>query len=193
MAQSISYRIGVLTRRHPLGAAVVLVLVGLLAWAALRSASPLQPAAVKPPLTTAKPAPVVDEFCSAGLDALVAKAKALTAKGQAVAAYDVLYPCRDQLLVSSEKAYYTKALAAYDEASSAALRKAEADRTALKKSLGVGLGMSREDALASSWGKPNHVNRTVSINGIQEQWVYKRGYNPAFLYFDGDVLVNIQN
>lgn len=58
-----------------------------------------------------------------------------------------------------------------------------------KEKEGVRIGMSKQDALDSSWGKPRKINRTTNAYGIREQWVYDGGY----LYFDGDTLTSIQN
>lgn len=69
---------------------------------------------------------------------------------------------------------------------SASRRKAEATR---RKKEGVRIGMSQSEVIASSWGKPNHVNRTVTARGTHEQWVYGGGY----LYFEDGVLTSIQN
>lgn len=68
----------------------------------------------------------------------------------------------------------------------AAEKKAEAK---LKKSQGVQIGMSMEDAVASSWGKPRKINRTITANTEREQWVYDGGY----LYFTNGILTSMQN
>lgn len=58
-----------------------------------------------------------------------------------------------------------------------------------KRKEGVRLGMSQEDVLASSWGRPRKINRTTNVYGVREQWVYDGGY----LYFQDGVLTSIQN
>jgi hypothetical protein len=71
---------------------------------------------------------------------------------------------------------------------------------ALEKSKqGVSIGMSEDDVLASSWGRPTKVNRTTSANGYSEQWVY-RGFQgkylslpSKYLYFRNGKLTAIQN
>lgn len=66
-------------------------------------------------------------------------------------------------------------------------RKANASR---RKKVGVSIGMSQEEVIASSWGKPHSVHRTTSSFGTHEQWVYgSRNY----LYFENGVLTTIQN
>jgi hypothetical protein len=57
-----------------------------------------------------------------------------------------------------------------------------------KRKTGVSVGMTPEDALASSWGKPERINRTTNSRGTSEQWVYPGG---EYLYFDNDVLTSI--
>lgn len=59
-----------------------------------------------------------------------------------------------------------------------------------KKSEGVSIGMTKEDVLASNWGKPERVNTTTTSSGVREQWVYD-GRN--YLYFKDEILVSIQN
>lgn len=59
-----------------------------------------------------------------------------------------------------------------------------------RKNEGVNIGMSKEDVLASSWGKPERINTTTTANTTREQWVYG-GRN--YLYFEGNKLVTIQN
>ena len=57
---------------------------------------------------------------------------------------------------------------------------------------GVSIGMTKQDVLESSWGKPDHVNTTTSASGSHEQWVYDRFRN-GYLYFQDGILVTIQN
>jgi len=58
-----------------------------------------------------------------------------------------------------------------------------------KRKQGVRIGMTQTDVLASSWGRPNKINRTTYSWGTKEQWVYDGGY----LYFTNGVLDAIQN
>lgn len=52
----------------------------------------------------------------------------------------------------------------------------------------VRLGFSKK-MCEESWGKPDHVNTTITKWGKHEQWVYRSG---EYLYFEGDKLVTIQ-
>lgn len=66
------------------------------------------------------------------------------------------------------------------------LRAADQQRA---KSRGVRIGMTKSDALASTWGKPRKINTTINAAGTHEQWVY-RGSN--YLYFANGILTSIQ-
>lgn len=62
-------------------------------------------------------------------------------------------------------------------------------RAAEKKKQGVRIGMSQEDVIASSWGRPESINKSIYSFGVHEQWVYG-GRN--YLYFKNGVLDSIQ-
>lgn len=59
-----------------------------------------------------------------------------------------------------------------------------------KAKSGVRIGMTKAEVLESSWGKPQHVNKTTTSYGTSEQWVY--GIN-SYLYFEDGILTAIQN
>lgn len=59
-----------------------------------------------------------------------------------------------------------------------------------KKSEGVRIGMTKQDVLDSSWGKPEKINKTTTKYGVREQWVYGNG---NYLYFEDDKLTSVQN
>lgn len=65
-------------------------------------------------------------------------------------------------------------------------RKAIAAR---KRSEGVTIGMSKDDVIASSWGRPESINKSIYSFGVHEQWVYG-GRN--YLYFEDGRLTSIQ-
>lgn len=60
-------------------------------------------------------------------------------------------------------------------------------RTAKRE--GVSIGMTKEEVLRSSWGKPREINQTHTGHGTTEQWVYGGGY----LYFRNGRLNAVQN
>ncbi len=66
----------------------------------------------------------------------------------------------------------------------------EKEKLKKKKSEGVSIGMTQEEVLQSSWGKPKDINKTITKYGVNEQWVYAN-YN--YLYFEDGILVTIQN
>lgn len=55
---------------------------------------------------------------------------------------------------------------------------------------GVKIGMTKEQVMASNWGKPSSINRTTSSGRAHEQWCYG-GHN--YLYFEDGILKTIQN
>ena len=65
----------------------------------------------------------------------------------------------------------------------------EKEKKARKKQQGVRIGMSEQDVLDSSWGKPTKINKSVYSWGTYEQWVYPN-YN--YLYFENGKLTSIQ-
>lgn len=85
-----------------------------------------------------------------------------------------------------ELARLEKTLAALADKERKAAEKAVAAR---KRSEGVVIGMTPEDVRASSWGKPNNINRSIYSHGVSEQWVYGGG---NYLYFRNGVLDAIQ-
>jgi len=60
---------------------------------------------------------------------------------------------------------------------------------AQKRSEGVRIGMTAEDVIASSWGKPRSINKSIYSFGVHEQWVY-HGRN--YLYFKDGILDSVQ-
>ncbi|MDJ0331128.1 hypothetical protein [Planococcus sp. S3-L1] len=52
------------------------------------------------------------------------------------------------------------------------------------------IGMTKEEVEASSWGKPQSVNRTVTATTTREQWVYP---NYKYLYFENGVMTSFQD
>jgi hypothetical protein len=77
-----------------------------------------------------------------------------------------------------------------NEARAAKEAASEARKIAAKKrSEGVSIGMTADDVLASSWGKPQKINRTINSYGTREQWVYGLGH---YLYLDDGVVRAIQ-
>jgi hypothetical protein len=81
-------------------------------------------------------------------------------------------------------------LAVYEKREAAEEAKALREEKARKRKEGVRIGMTKQDVLDSSWGRPDSVNKTTTSRSLHEQWVYgSRNY----LYFDNGVLTGIQN
>lgn len=53
----------------------------------------------------------------------------------------------------------------------------------------VNIGMTQAEVVATKWGKPQQINRSVYAFGVHEQWVYG---NRQYLYFEDGVLKTIQ-
>lgn len=128
--------------------------------------------------------------CTTGISDLVNAAKAAMKNGYPAQASVLMKPCDGLMTDAPAKLIYVRA----KEAESARLEKLQAtlirQEKAKKKSEGVSLGMSAQDALDSSWGRPEKVNRTTNSSGVREQWVYGSG---SYLYFTNGVLTSIQN
>lgn len=190
-----SYEIGVFLGRHKvIVACVVIALVGYAVWPQ-RSVAPTPTAAAPDedsPSAKLRKATLagtkVPDPCDTGANERYASAKELMKKADPDAAFDLLHPCRSSLSEDA-KALYGQALTQAN-AKRAKVADAEAKRIrAEKKRNGVNVGMTEQDALDSSWGKPRKINRTTNAYGVSEQWVYDGGY----LYFKDGVLTSIQN
>lgn len=104
---------------------------------------------------------------------------------RAIAALKAEFPPDAVQFVDSEKQLQVRA----DQIALAERKRVDAAVKAEKRKQGVSLGMSKEDVLASSWGKPRHINTSTYTFGVHEQWVYDGGY----LYFEDGILKSIQN
>jgi hypothetical protein len=74
------------------------------------------------------------------------------------------------------KPYEARAKQLFEQAE----RQAAAAGKAQRKREGVAIGMTAEDVLASSWGRHERVNRTITASGEREQWVYP-GFNYLYI------------
>jgi hypothetical protein len=73
-----------------------------------------------------------------------------------------------------------------ERAMAAARKLVEEER---KRKQGASIGMTAEQILQSTWGKPKKINVTINASGRHEQWVYS-GFQ--YLYVDNGVLTSIQ-
>lgn len=128
--------------------------------------------------------------CQADAPALIAASRAALRRGELDEAAAGMRPCeepmRDDQAWRVASAAVTEAVDKRDRRNRALF---EASERARKKREGVSIGMSAEDVLASSWGRPEKVNRTTTAMGTREQWVYDSGY----LYFTNGRLTAVQN
>lgn len=51
----------------------------------------------------------------------------------------------------------------------------------------ISIGMTSDEVI-ESWGRANDINKTISVDGTHEQWIYDANY----LYFDNGKLTTIQ-
>lgn len=51
------------------------------------------------------------------------------------------------------------------------------------------IGMTKEEVRESTWGEPIEINKTVTVYGTSEQWVYN---NYKYIYFDDNIVTGIQ-
>lgn len=94
----------------------------------------------------------------------------------------------DRLQREQREAEERQRLAAQDKREKEERARVAAAKTQAKKG-GVRIGMTQRQVLASSWGKPDDINRTITAAGTTEQWVY----GGAYLYFENGILATIQN
>ncbi|WP_336788446.1 hypothetical protein [Paenibacillus sp. MMO-177] len=57
-----------------------------------------------------------------------------------------------------------------------------------RRARGIVIGMSTDDVLLSSWGKPKDINKTTTKYGVSEQWVYD---DNRYVYFDDGIVTAI--
>lgn len=189
-----SYAVGVFLGRHKvIFTGVAIALLGYAVWP--QRSAPLAPEVVveeDSPSARLKKATMagtkVPDPCDTGAAERYLSAKELMKKADPEAAFDLLHPCRISLSEDA-KALYVKALTqANAKRAKVADEEAKFIRAAKKRN-GVNLGMTDQDVLDSSWGKPRKINRTTNAYGVSEQWVYDGGY----LYFKDGVLTSVQN
>ena len=50
------------------------------------------------------------------------------------------------------------------------------------------LGMTAEEVLQTTWGKPKRINKTTYTWGIEEQWIYP---DNQYIYLENGIVVAI--
>ena len=188
MAQSIPYRLGVFVRRRPY--VPLLLVVALLVAFSIRDKAEVEAVQVKAKATVALARQKVETACTTQQDDIVAQAKKLLVSKEIESAYDLLSKCQFALEKSPHKAFYLQTRDQWEQFTTAKQARLEREEKARKKREGVSIGMSAQNVIDSSWGKPSKVNRTTNQWGVSEQWVYASG---NYLYFKDGVLTSIQN
>lgn len=93
-------------------------------------------------------------------------------------------------VIAAQRAQLDRDAEKIRNASARAAEKAQTADRAERRKRGVRIGMTADEVLMSSWGRPEHVNRTIRARGSSEQWVYGSG---NYLYFENGILTTIQN
>lgn len=127
--------------------------------------------------------------CVVEIAAQVAKAASAVKGGAHQDAVNLLLECEDTMTDQKAIALLNTARQAQAAEEAAAARSLQDAQKKQRKREGVAIGMTTQDVLDSSWGRPNRINRTTTARGERQQWVYDGGY----LYFDNGVLTTIQN
>ena len=205
MSRGISYTLGKTWSRIPRAGKIALALGALFLVVRCASSGGDEPAAAQTPPPApygfSPTVPTDPERVAAGRKALVEKCGAEAAAMQAqykklfaakdfLGAKGVLGVCpgiMDDLKLAKQAA---DAEAAHQVAVDAAAKKVAAAEKAAKKKAGVSIGMTEADVLASSWGKPEKINRSTNKYGTREQWVYGGG---NYLYLEDGKVSAIQN
>lgn len=204
--KGLSYRVGKTIGNWPKTTGAILVTgLGLLVGNAVINNRQIEADKLKLEQATAERKAKADQAreqtCGANFQTLQSQASALLKAGSANKAFDLVRPCNLFTgLAAADKAFIQSTSAAASQESSTANRLALAKQEAEAKKVasaekaarrkeGVAIGMSMQEVLDSSWGKPRKVNRTTGATYENEQWVYGGGY----LYFKGGRLATIQN
>lgn len=202
--QTLSYRLGRFVRLHPfVTVAIVAAVFG--AWhfsqegaeqQRIADASAKQAAAEQTErarlVEVARAEAVLKEECATNGKAHK-EAMEEAARGDVQAAFRAVMYCREHLDANPPvKALYIKVADAARKQDAADAARAAAIVKAAKRREGVKIGMTQQDVLDSSWGKPDTINRTTSASGTREQWVYRSRVS-GYLYFENGVLTTVQH
>lgn len=178
------YKVGRAIGQNPKLAAVSVCLLGAFAYLGLPSEKPPNLAKVA---QVSKIEPAID-LCVANQKQRADIAEKLIKETKYSEAEAFLYECV-MSFSESDKALYLKAINLASQAKEKVVAEEAKEIKQKKRKEGVLIGMTQQDAIDSSWGKPNKINRTTTSNGVREQWVYGGNY----LYFQNGILTTIQN
>jgi cytoskeletal protein RodZ len=127
--------------------------------------------------------------CNAEAPAIKKAADSKSMAGNPMAARSLINACNGLTLDPQNRSLLDSASKLAETVDADNMRRAAAAEKKRLKSEGVSIGMTPEQVVASSWGKPRKINRTTGANYQNEQWVYDGGY----LYFKDGILRTIQN
>lgn len=144
----------------------------------------------------------INQICGPNFAKLSKEASTLLKQGNTEGAVILVSQCSEYGAATVEMKRFIDAVYEADakrlekdqKAESAAWTAADGKEVAAEKARrrreGVAIGMTPEEVIASSWGKPQSINRTTYSFGVHEQWVFG-GRN--YLYFKNGRLDSIQN
>ncbi|WP_157045808.1 hypothetical protein [Polaromonas sp. JS666] len=127
--------------------------------------------------------------CTTESAALRAEAKALMKAKDPQKAFELLAPCRNLPIDQDTTKLITEVLTATRANDEIRIKREALAEKSRRKKEGVSIGMTQQEVLDSSWGRPQRINKTTSANYQHEQWVYDGGY----LYFESGILKTIQH
>lgn len=122
------------------------------------------------------------DYCAVEIESMKITARRAKSEKQYSKAIEILKPCYGVITDGDAVELYVS--------SGEKLKEIELKKDAISaKRQGVSIGMTKEQVLASSWGRPQKANKTHGRFGTHEQWVYGGGY----LYIENGVLTSVQN
>lgn len=127
--------------------------------------------------------------CTTESASLRAEARALMKAKDPQKAFELLAPCRNLPIDQDTTKLTAEVLIAARANDEIRIKKEALAEKARRKKEGVSIGMTQQEVLDSSWGRPQRIHKTTSANYQHEQWVYDGGY----LYFEGGILRTIQH
>lgn len=177
--------------------AVVILLVIVAMWFGLRTHEPPEPTPATKAETEKRQQETAEREAASKAELADRKAKFAADRKNIIAKAKALLAQRKlRELVDMDTEYAVMHDAELNEITATGRDKlseiAQAKARVTRKREGVRIGMTKEEVIGSSWGRPDHINTTTTASGSHEQWVYDR-YHNGYLYFQDGVLTAIQN
>jgi hypothetical protein len=122
------------------------------------------------------------EYCATEIESMKAIARKAKSEKQYTKVIEALKPCYGIVADGDAVGLYVSSI---DK-----LKEIEVTKNAIiARREGVSIGMTKEQVLASAWGRPKKVNKTHGSFGTHKQWVSGGGY----LYIENGILSSVQN